>query len=277
MTLRYREAGRGPLLVMLHGFPDSPHTWRFQADALVASGFRVVTPWLRGYGESDKPQRVRDYRVEVLERDVESLIVALGAASASVIGHDWGGVIGWRLAANRPAIVERLIVLNAPHPAAFARELRKPDQLARSMYAVFFQLPWLPELLLSARNMDLVRRSIQRMVRRRDAFTASDWETIHATLSEPGALRAALAYYRAAGRALLRSRRGAVGRLRTIEVPTLLLWGEKDDALNPRLTLGLERRVRALSVRRYPDAGHWVHWDEPEAVRAEMLAFLARD
>ena len=277
VTLRYLQAGRGPLVIMLHGFPDSPQTWRFQRDAIVQAGFRVVTPWLRGYGPSGKPLRVSDYDVRTLARDVVGIIESLGeTCAAAVVGHDWGGAISWRLAAERPALVERLIILNSPHPAAFARELRKPGQLARSWYAVFFQLPWLPETLMRARGMAGIRRSIARMLQRRDTFTAEDWIAIHGALAVPGALRAALSYYRAAGRAMLRGRAGAAGRLPRIEVPTLVLWGERDDALSTWLSYGLERYVSNLVVRRFPDAGHWVHWDEPDAVRSELLDFLAR-
>lgn len=276
VTLRFLQAGRGPLVIMLHGFPDSPLTWRFQRDAIVQAGFRVVTPWLRGYGPSGKPRRVSDYDVRTLAGDVATIVESLGESrAAAVIGHDWGGAIAWRLAAERPQLVERLIILNSPHPSAFARELRTPGQLARSWYVVFFQLPWLPETLMRAHRMAGIRRSIARMVRRREAFTEEDWIAIHAALAVPGALRAALSYYRAAGRAMLRGRSGAAGRLPRIAVPTMVLWGEQDDALSARLSYGLERYVSTLTVRRFANAGHWVHWDEPEAVATEIVAFLS--
>ena len=275
VALRYLHAGRGPLVIMLHGFPDSPHTWRFQRDALVRAGCHVVTPWLRGYGPSGKPHRVSDYDMRALVSDVAAVIASLGEArAAAVVGHDWGGAIAWRLAAERPELVARLIILNSPHPSAFARELRTPDQLARSWYAVFFQLPWLPEALMRAHGMAGIRRSIARMVRRPHAFTEEDWVAIHGTLAVPRALHSALSYYRAAGRGMLRRRSGAVGRIPTIDVPTLVLWGEKDAALVPRLSHGLGRRVAHLTVRRFPGAGHWVHWDEAEAVTDEMLSYL---
>lgn len=277
IRLAYLEAGEGPLVVLLHGFPDSALTWRYQRDRLVRAGHRVVTPWLRGYGASSKPRRTREYSVQALAGDVEELIHTVGGGrAAAVAGHDWGGVIAWRLALDRPDLVERLIVLNAPHPAAMARELRRPEQLRRSWYAVFFQLPWLPERLLRAGRFASVRRAIARMVRRPGAFGDVEWREIRATLSEPGALHAALSYYRAAARGMLRRRSGTPGATRMIEVPTLLLWGDQDDALGPRLLEGLEGWVEDLTLRRFADAGHWVHWDEPDAVAEEMLTFLAR-
>ncbi|HUF27261.1 MAG TPA: alpha/beta hydrolase [Gemmatimonadaceae bacterium] len=278
MRLHYVEVGEGPLVVLLHGFPDGPDTWRFQRDALAAAGHRVVTPWLRGYGRSAKPRRVSDYSARELAGDVFALARSLGAPRlAALVGHDWGGVIGWHVAARHPELVERLIILNAPHPAALARELRHPRQMARSAYAAFFQLPWLPERLLRAGDLALVRRGIRRMLQRPEAFGELEWEAIRSGLAEAGALRSALHYYRAAARAMLRRRPGAGKGLPTVRTPTLLLWGDMDSALGLPLTMGLERWVPGIVVRHFPHAGHWVHWDEPDEVCAEMLAFLGRN
>jgi pimeloyl-ACP methyl ester carboxylesterase len=190
-------------------------------------------------------------------------------------------VIAWHVAERYPALLERLVILNAPHPAAFARELRTPGQLARSLYAVFFQLPWLPELVLRAGGtyaplLDAMRR----MVRRPGALTAADLERHRDALAQPGALTAALAYYRAMGRRVARrgperglAERGAPA-VPTIDAPTLVLWGDQDRALTPRLTVGLERWVPRLRVRHFPEAGHWVQLDAPDAVNQEIVAWL---
>src|SRR5215471_13220996 len=137
LRLHYVVAGAGPLVVFLHGFPEFWYSWRHQLPALAEAGFRAVAPDLRGYNESDKPVRVRNYRIDLLARDVAGLIAALGQRRAVVVGHDWGGAIAWWLAMRRPEVVERLVILNAPHPAMMLRELANPFQLLRSWYAYF--------------------------------------------------------------------------------------------------------------------------------------------
>jgi pimeloyl-ACP methyl ester carboxylesterase len=152
LRLHCVEAGAGPLVVLLHGFPEFWYAWRHQIPALAAVGFRVVALDLRGYNTSDKPARVRDYRPRVLAQEVADLIVALSAGSAAVAGHDWGGGLAWLLAMQHPKRVERLVVLNAPHPVRFLKGLGSPRQLRRSWYVLAFQLPWLPERLGAARR-----------------------------------------------------------------------------------------------------------------------------
>src|SRR5262249_22187334 len=141
LAFHYVEAGTGPLVVLLHGFPEFWYAWRHQIPALAGAGYYVVAPDLRGYNESDKPLGVRNYRIELLVQDVVALIEHTGVRRAVVVGHDWGGVIAWQLAMDHPERVDRLVILNAPHPAAFLRELRRPTQLLRSAYMLFFQLP----------------------------------------------------------------------------------------------------------------------------------------
>lgn len=277
--------GSGPLVVLLHGFPDSAHTWRFQLPALAAAGYRVVAPDLRGYGRSSRPSGVEAYRLPALVADVVSLIHECGARRAAmVVGHDWGGVIAWHLAARHPDMLERLAICNAPHPRRFAEELRTPGQALRSAYAAFFQLPLLPEWVLKAGDYAVLRQAMERNVLRPGAFTDSDWAIQRAALAEPGALSAALDYYRAMGQRLLtqairtsdRAPSSDLGTLPTIEPPTLLLWGDRDPFLGTSLTEGLEPWVRALTVQRLAEAGHWVHWDAPDAVNAALVAHLAR-
>jgi pimeloyl-ACP methyl ester carboxylesterase len=168
------EAGTGPLVVLLHGLPEFWYAWRHQLPALADAGYRVVAPDLRGYNTSDKPPRVRDYRPSVLTQDVADLIVALGAGSAAVAGHDWGGVLAWLLAMQHPKRVERLVILNAPHPIRFLKGLRSPRQLRRSWYILAFQLPWLPERLVAARNFQALRWALRRQPTRPGAFTVQD-------------------------------------------------------------------------------------------------------
>ena len=274
-TLHWIEAGSGPLVVLLHGFPDSPHGWRHQLPALADAGYRAVAPWLRGYGPSSRPPRVDDYRLEPLAADVAALVAALGAKRATaVVGHDWGGAIAWRLAATRPDLVERLVVVNSPHPASFRRALRSPRQMARSSYMLFFQLPWLPERLLARRGLAPVRVAVAREVRRAGAFGRAEWEPQREALAAPGALRSAINYYRAAARQLLRGRTDAGVGGEVVAVPTLVLWGERDSFLLPELAERQRAHAPDVVVRRFPDAGHWVHWDEPEGVNAALVGWL---
>jgi epoxide hydrolase 4 len=195
LRLHCVEAGTGPLVVLLHGFPEFWYAWRHQIPALADAGYRVVAPDLPGYNTSDKPPRVRDYRPSVLAQEVADLIVALGAGSAAVAGHDWGGALAWLLAMQRLERIQRLVVLNAPHPNRFPKGLGSPWQL-RSWYMLAFQLPWLPERLMAARDFQALRRSLRRQPTRPGAFTVQDIDRYVAAAAQPGALRAAINYHR---------------------------------------------------------------------------------
>jgi epoxide hydrolase 4 len=187
LRLHCVEAGTGPLVVLLHGFPEFWYAWRHQLPALADTGFRVVAPDLPGYNTSDKPPRVRDYRPRLLAQEVADLILALGADSATVAGHDWGGGLAWLLAMHHPERVQRLVVLNAPHPIRFLTGLRNPRQLRRSWDILAFQAPWLPERLLAARAFQALRRALGRQPTRPGAFTAQDIDRYVAAAAQPGA------------------------------------------------------------------------------------------
>ena len=166
VRLHYVEAGAGagaggtaPPVILLHGFPEFWYSWRHQLPALAAAGFRALAPDLRGYNLSGRPPGIRPYRIGALIGDVVGLIAHAGAARAVLVGHDWGGLIAWYAAMHLPDVVERLVVLNAPHPAPFARELRNPGQLVRRSYQFFFPLPRLPDAALPARYYAAVRRT----------------------------------------------------------------------------------------------------------------------
>ncbi len=206
VRLHYVEAGTGPLVVLLHGFPEFWYSWRLQIPALASAGFHVVAPDLRGYNQSAKPLGVRQYGLEMLTGDVVGLVNHLGARRAAVAGHDWGGVIAWDVAMDQSDVVDRLIILNAPHPAAFRREIRTCSQLLRSWYAFFFQLPWLPEFAFRAARFGLLERTLPRDPVRKGAFTEENIAVYKAAIAEPGALTAGINYYRALFRATLRRR-----------------------------------------------------------------------
>lgn len=273
VDLHVVTAGEGPPVLLLHGFPENSYSWRKQLEPLVRAGFRVVVPDLRGYHESDKPAGVAAYHLDELVNDVVGLVRWTGAPRAHLVGHDWGGIIAWATAIRRPDVIDRLVVMNAPHPRVMLREARRPRQLAKSAYAFFFQLPALPERVISARRFLLVRRLLARDPVHEGAFTSEDIERYVEALSRPGALTAALNYYRALRdpEALRWLRRA--GR---VEAPTLVVWGMRDLALGPWLLDGLERWVPDLRVHRIEDASHWVQNDAPDEVNEALLGFLGR-
>jgi pimeloyl-ACP methyl ester carboxylesterase len=264
------ERGRGPLVVLLHGFPDFWYGWRRQLPALAAAGFRAVALDLRGYNLSGRPPRVDDYRTSRLAADVRAAIVSLGAERAHVVGHDWGGAVAWHLAARHPEAVDRLAVLNAPHPGRFAELVRTPGQALRSWYIAAFQVPLVPELALGARGRRLLLGTLRASHRRPGALTDADLARYDAAFARPGALRAALAYYRAAARRA----RESLGEGRRVDRPTLVVWGQRDPALRPENADGLERWVPDLRVERVAEAGHFVQADAPDVVNAALVRFF---
>jgi pimeloyl-ACP methyl ester carboxylesterase len=272
VRLHYAEAGEGPLVVLLHGFPEFWFGWRFQIPALASAGFRVVAPDLRGYNLSSRPQDVTAYDADRLAADVRDLIRHLGADSACLAGHDWGGAVAWVTAMNHPQVVERLAILNVPHPRRFLRALRRPPQVAKSWYMFFFQLPWLPERMVRARNWRFLRRGFEHDARA-GAFTPPDIDRYIEAWSEPGATTAMLNYYRAA---LRQSPKRAESRMRRVEAPTLVIWGERDRYLGSELAEPEPGDVPNLErVVRLPNASHWVQHDEPERVSELLIGFFS--
>jgi pimeloyl-ACP methyl ester carboxylesterase len=266
------SAGDGPPVILLHGFPENANCWRHQIEPLARAGFSVFAPDLRGYNRSDIPPDRRAYRLPRLVGDIVGLIRATGAPRAHVVGHDWGGVITWSLAAEHPDLVDKVVVLNAPHPELFLRHVRRPRQLLRSWYAMFFQLPLLPEWILSAHQFRIVRQLFTRNPARKGAFTAGDIDGYVEALERPGALTAALNYYRA-------NMGFARGALRPpawpmIRAQTLVVWGEQDTALGAELLEGLDRLVPGVQIHRIPDAGHWVQNEAPDEVNRVLTEFL---
>ncbi len=271
VRLHYVEAGEGPLVLLLHGFPQFWYEWRHQIPALVEAGFRVVAPDMRGYNLSDKPPGVRAYRVELLARDVERLVLACGEQSATVIGHDWGAIAAWVAAMRHPGRVGRLVILNVPHPARFLDGLLSPRQLLRSSYIFFFQIPRLPEEVIRAGDFALLRSALLRDPVRPGAFTTEDIERYVRAMARPGALTATLNYYRA----LLQNPRETRALLDRIEAPVIVIWGERDRFLSRRLAEPPPLWVpNLLRVERLPDASHWVAEDRPQEVNALLLDYL---
>ena len=266
--------GEGPRLALcLHGFPESSYSWRHQLPLLARLGYRAWAPDLRGYGASDRPPRVADYAIEPLLADVAGLVDASGAERAVLIGHDWGALVAWYAAIRRVRDFERLVILNVPHPEAARAGFRRPVQWLRSLYAVLFQLPRLPEWLLGRGEGRRLVEGLRRLAVHPETFSDEDLEVHRTALMQPGARTAMLNYYRAFVRG------GGVRRQRrlgtpVIEIPTLMIWGVRDVALGIETSYGTERWVRDLTLRYLPEAGHFVQQDAPETVNAMLEAWL---
>ena len=271
MQLHYREAGSGPLVILLHGFPEFWYSWRHLMPALAEAGYHAIAPDMRGYNLSGKPQGVGAYAIDTLAEDIAALIQHTGERRAHIIGHDWGGAVAWHLAMQHREMVDHLVILNAPHPRAFARELRTPGQLWRSRYMMFFQLPVLPEASIRRNDFAKIRRILREDPTRHDAFTDLDIDRYVAALARPWALTSAINYYRAAARFRPLHIPGYSSR---IEASTLLIWGDRDKYLGQGLTMDLERWVPKLTVEHLPDASHWVMADAPDDVERLVMNFL---
>jgi epoxide hydrolase 4 len=271
IRLHYVEAGDGPLIVLLHGFPEFWYGWRRQIAPLAAAGFRVVAPDTRGYNLSSRPTGVAAYSADKLAEDIRGLVRERGAESAFVVGHDWGGTIAWTLAMNHPEIVDRLAILDAAHPRTLQKELPHPSQLRRSWYFFYFAVPALPERLVRADRFRFFRRFLRDA---RPPFTSDETERYIEAWSQPGALTAMINYYRNSVRTPPKKAKAAI---RQIEAPTLVIWGERDRFLGPKLAEPERDDVPNLDrVERLPDASHWVHHDEAERVNQLLIEFFRR-
>lgn len=256
-------------MVLLHGFPEFWYSWRHQIQVL-AEHFTVVAPDMRGYNDSEKPTRIRDYVVGNLVEDVVQLIRSFGEEKAIVAGHDWGAAVAWSVALQRPEFVDKLIILNVPHPRIFVQHLlTNREQRLRSWYMGFFQLPWLPEAALRADNYAFIRAAFRGIAVHKDQFADEVIEQYKEAAAKPGALTSAINYYRA-----LRYASVTVTSDPIIYMPTLVVWGEQDTALGKELNDDLPHYVPDLTLRFIPDASHWVQQDRPDLVNQYMLEFL---
>jgi len=264
------EAGQGSTVaLLLHGFPECRASWRRQLPFFAELGWHAVAPDLRGYGDSSRPHGRAAYTIERLTDDVAAMFAALGGKHRVLIGHDWGGVIAWQTALRGKIHLDGLIILNAPHPDVFARELRHSwRQRLRSWYVAFFQLPWLPEWLMTRDDGAALVKMFKSQSRK---IPAEQLEIYRRNAIQPGAATAMLNYYRANISGL----GGGAGSNPTITVPTLMIWGKDDLALDIALTDGNEAYVEDFTLHKLPRVSHWVQQDAPDEVNA-LIADWAR-
>ena len=260
--------GSGPLMLFLHGFPECWYSWRHQLEAFAAD-YTVVAIDMRGYNDSDKPKGKSAYKMTELVKDVEGVIRALGYEQCVLVAHDWGGAIAWQFAYTHPGLLSHLIVLNLPHPAKFAAGLHTLEQLRRSWYIGLFQIPWLPEQLLSADNYTAIRKIFKESAINPKAFTEKDLDVLVSAAAKPQALTSMLNYYRNLPSNLFAKKEWDV-----LTVPTLMVWGENDVALGKELTYGTEEYVKDLTLHYIPNCSHWVQQEQPSLVNSHIKTFL---
>lgn len=280
VRLHYVTAGKGKLILFVHGFPEFWYEWKNQ---LLEFGrdYQAVALDMRGYNLSSKPSDLEQYRMKYLAEDLRALAAHLGHEKFILVGHDWGGAVCWSFPLYYPDTLEKLIIINAPHPVVFARELKEnPAQQKASAYMLMFRSPD-AEAILSANNYEVLYRKVLLWGMKENVFTDEDRDAYLEAWSQPGALTGGLNYYRAAqvgppsGKEDGGKERAAGDRFaKAIQTPTLVIWGEKDTALLPGNLLDLERYVAHLTIKRIPDGSHWVVHEKPDLVNGYIRAFI---
>ena len=258
----------GPMVILLHGFPEFWYGWHKQIGALADAGFRVIAPDQRGYNTSSKPRGIRSYKVSQVTSDVIAILDQLGKDRVHVVGHDWGALIAWSLAIQHPNRLRRLAILNVPHPRVLQHTIRtNPRQLLKSWYALFFQIPWLPEILISANGFWLGKQLLI-LSSRPGTFTAENLTRYAKAWSQPGAMTAMVNWYRAF---FWYAPKFANPQVRT---PIRILWGKKDVALLPQGAQESLRYCAEGELTYFPEASHWLQHEEPQRVNELLIEFL---
>ncbi|MGX1197266.1 alpha/beta fold hydrolase [Parvibaculum sp. MBR-TMA-1.3b-4.2] len=263
------------LALLLHGFPESKFSWRHQLPVFAERGYTAWAPNLRGYGQSSRPLGKENYTLDHLTDDVAGLIDAARARGVTgpvtLVAHDWGGAIAWQFVLQKKRPLERFIVMNLPHPALFIKGARTWQQMKKSWYILFFQIPWLPEKVTLANRARAIGEAFSGMAIDKSRFPAEVTEHYRQNALIPGAMTAMMNYYRA------NFSGGAPAEWTDppmVDVPTLMIWGEADTALGKELTYGTDKLVTDFTLRYLPKVSHWVQQEAPEKVNAMIAAWL---
>jgi len=279
--LHYVTAGKGKLIMFVHGFPEFWYEWKNQL-AEFGRDYQAVGPDMRGYNLSSKPAEVEQYQVKYLVEDLRALAEKLGHKKFILVAHDWGGAVAWAFAIAHPAYLEKLVIINAPHPGVFQRELQEnPAQQKASQYMLMFRSAQ-AEQILSANNYAALVQAVLGAGLKTGAFTEADKQAYIEAWSQPGALTGGLNYYRASrvgpptGDDKQASNFAAGVPSLEVKVPTLVIWGEKDTALLTGNLDGLDKFVPKLTIKRMPDGTHWVIHEQPALINEYIREFIKR-
>ena len=277
IRLHYVVAGKGKLIMFLHGFPEFWYEWKNQLTEF-GRDHQAVAPDMRGYNLSSKPADVAQYRIKYLIEDVRALVEHLGYKKFILVAHDWGGGVAWPFAIRHPEYLDKLIIINAPHPVTFVRELRdNPAQQKASQYILVHRTPE-AEGILARDNYAVFVSSLLKDGMRDGYFTEEDRKAYIEAWSQPGALTGGLNYYRAAHLGSFTGESddslSANPSLFMVNVPTLVIWGEKDRWLLTGNLEGLEKYVPNLTIKRIPDGSHWVIHEKPALVNSYIREFI---
>jgi pimeloyl-ACP methyl ester carboxylesterase len=282
VRLHYASCGHGKLVLFAHGFPEFWYAWKNQLLEF-GRGYRAVAPDMRGYNFSDKPAGLNHYQINFLCEDLRSLAEYLGYKRFVLVGHDWGGAVAWAFALEYPDYLEKLVVINAPHPALFERELRdNPAQQKASEYMLMFRSPE-AEQILAANRYELLYQGVLSEGIKAGYFSEDDRKAYFEAWSQSGALTGGLNYYRAAhigpassvGESVRGNFVSGLSEL-TVKVPTLVIWGEKDPYLLTGNLDRLEELVDDLTIKRIPDATHWIVHEKPALINHLIGEFLQK-
>jgi len=262
------------LALFLHGFPESAYEWRNQMPLLAEMGYKCWAPNLRGYGKSYSPASVSKYHPQLLMEDVARIVKAANCKTVTVIAHDWGAVVAWNYAICQKGPLDRLVIMNAAHPVVAQREIKKWSQIKRVWYMFFFQIPLLPEYLLSRQNGAGLIQMLKSGFYRKDKLKLEDIDVYRLNALRPGGLRGMINWYRAYFRNLPDLRKEL--RKQKLQAPTLIIWGERDVALGIGMSQGTEKYVENLEVRYLPESGHFVAEEAPEEVNQILKSWLEK-
>ncbi len=266
IQFHYVTQGEGPLMLMLHGFPECWYSWRHQITEF-SKNYTVVAIDMRGYGQTERPLGKENYTIDVLVQDVKELVNAFGYDKCVLVGHDWGAIVAWYVAMNVESCVEKLIVMNVPHPQCYMENLSL-NQILKSWYIWMFQLPNLPERYLKFKNYKWITDQFKSAVNPA-AFTNEDLAIYRANVAIPGALTAMLSYYRNLPAEMMKKDITPI-----IHIPTLMLWGENDPYTRKKATEGTDKYVKNLDLKFLPNCSHWTQQDCPKEVNQYMKDFL---
>jgi pimeloyl-ACP methyl ester carboxylesterase len=277
IRIHYVTVGEGKLIMFLHGFPEFWYEWKDQLKEF-GRDYQAVAPDMRGYNLSSKPADVQQYRRKYLVEDIRALAEHLGYKKFFLVAHDWGAGVAWPFAIIHPDYLEKLIIINGPHPATFARELRdNPEQQKASQYVRVYQTAEAEEIL-SRDNYAVLDSSLLQDGLKQGYFTEEDRQAYLDAWSQPGALTGGLNYYRAARLVPFSGESDDTASTDPsslmVKVPTLVIWGEKDKYLLTETLDGLEKYVPNLTVKRIPDGSHWVVHEKPALVNSYIRKFI---